>query len=43
MIPEQEANFDKGAVLFLVLSSVSGAVFTWCTFWAYKFVDLDDI
>ncbi|KAL8370124.1 hypothetical protein RB595_000482 [Gaeumannomyces hyphopodioides] len=32
---------SKAPIMFLVLSAVSLFVFVWCSFWVYKFVDLD--
>ncbi|KAK1763960.1 hypothetical protein QBC33DRAFT_548426 [Phialemonium atrogriseum] len=32
---------SKAAIVFLVCLAFGGAVFVWCSFWAYKFVDLD--
>ncbi|KAK3315431.1 hypothetical protein B0H66DRAFT_565355 [Apodospora peruviana] len=33
----------KGAIFFIVWSAVSGVVFIWCSFWAYRFVSLDGL
>lgn len=35
------ADPSQGAIIFLVWSGLASAVFVWCSFWAYKFVDLD--
>ncbi|KAK4162952.1 hypothetical protein QBC43DRAFT_320748 [Cladorrhinum sp. PSN259] len=33
-------ELSKAAVVYLVACGLAGIVFVWCSFWAYKFVDL---
>lgn len=32
---------NKAAIFYIVLVVVGGATFVWCSFWSYRFVDLD--
>ena len=32
----------KTAVIYLVTSGIAGAVFMFCSFWVYHYVDLED-
>lgn len=32
---------NKAAIFYIVSSVLGGAVFVWCSYWAYRFVDLD--
>jgi len=31
----------KTAIFYLAVSASSGAIFIYCSFWAYRFIDLD--
>ncbi|KAK3321369.1 hypothetical protein B0T19DRAFT_478482 [Cercophora scortea] len=33
---------SKASIFYIVSFILSGAVFVWCSFWAYRFIDLED-
>lgn len=38
----EELTNIKVAVIFLVMSAVAGAIFIFCSFWIYHYIDLED-